>query len=207
MKTISLTSKVLHHLWCRLSHVPSIQPTSDLNQSLVITRIFSSSPRSPISLFLTLTNPMYCLVLSVEFVSATLRVPCLISNYHSSGDLFVFSSHVPFGHLDQPAGGQSVWRIKQMVVIHIFIQFIFSETERDRHLIWRMLFVKTSHTSIQSEVGKNSHFKLISALRKPTGAILKTCSEILLSRDPKFVLPLSWHNKSCFLMIRGDIFC
>lgn len=61
---------LLHYLWCTLSQVPSIQPTSDLNQSLPITSIFSSSP---ISLFLTLGNLMFCLVLSDEFLGATLR--------------------------------------------------------------------------------------------------------------------------------------
>lgn len=102
-RAVSLVSKVLQHLCCSLSQVPGIQPTSDLNQSLTITSIFSSFPCFPVILFFTHSSNPHVLSDRISGVlSSMLR---LISNYPSSCDLIVFSSHEPIGHLDQLLGG------------------------------------------------------------------------------------------------------
>lgn len=84
LRSISLTGQVLHHVWCTLSQVPSILPTSDLNQSVLITSIFSSRtpPPPPSSASFSLGNPTYCHVLSAFHSPYT----------YSWCDLFVLTS-------------------------------------------------------------------------------------------------------------------
>lgn len=97
---IALSGKVLHHLCCALSRATGILPTSDLNQSVTITAIFSSGPTvspprplcAPVSLFshgVTLRR-----VTSYQrSLSALLRMN---SNANSLRDLFVFTSAKPW---------------------------------------------------------------------------------------------------------------